>query len=239
MKTEFKYLLLIILLSFGLSSITLSLIHLQSFIPQFFTLAMLDSINPCTFVVYTIFLIALSVKGLPKRALYTVGLAFIFAVYASYYTLGIGLIILTGKIPTSWAGYLAIGFGAYEIITGLLEKSRTVGKGRLRKLAFSTEATIVGGLILGFTVSTTLLPCSMGPYIVFNTIISKMKALAYLLLALYNLIFVLPLFIILFAMGSLSESKEFSRAMVRHSRELSVIAGILLIGIGIWVLFKF
>ncbi|CAB49916.1 cytochrome c biogenesis CcdA family protein [Pyrococcus abyssi] len=236
MKAEFKYLLLIILLSFGLSSIILSSINLTNFIPQFFTLAIVDSVNPCTFVVYTIFLIALSVKGLPKRALYVVGLAFIFAVYLSYYTLGIGLMILTGKIPVKWAGYLAIAFGVYEIVTGILEKSRTVGKGRLRKLAFSTQATVIGGIILGFAVSTTLLPCSMGPYIVFNTIISKMKALAYLLLALYNLIFVLPLFVILFAMGSLRESKNFSREMVKHSRELSVIAGILLIGIGVWVL---
>ncbi|AFK22424.1 cytochrome c biogenesis CcdA family protein [Pyrococcus sp. ST04] len=236
MKSELKYLLLIIIISFGLSSITLSLINLTNFIPQFFTLAIVDSVNPCTFVVYTIFLIALSVKGLPKRALYVVGLAFILAVYVSYYTLGVGLMIITGKIPVSWAGYLAITFGIYEIVTGALEKPRTVGKGKLRKLAFSTEATIVGGLILGFAVSTTLLPCSMGPYVVYATIVSKMRALAYLLLALYNLIFVLPLFIILFAMGSLSESKKFSRAMVKHSRELSIIAGILLIGIGVWVL---
>ncbi|AEC52595.1 hypothetical protein PNA2_1680 [Pyrococcus sp. NA2] len=237
MKSEFKYLLAIILISFGLSSISLTLLGLVNFIPQFLTLALIDSVNPCTFVVYTIFLIALSIKGLPKRRLYLLGLAFIFAVYISYYTLGVGLVLITGKIPIKWAGYLAIAFGVYTIVTGLLEKSRTVGKGKLRKLAFSTEATIVGGLLLGFVVSTTLLPCSMGPYVVYATIVSKMKLLAYFLLALYNLIFVLPLFIILFAMGSLSESKEFSRAMVRHSRELSVISGILLVGLGVWILF--
>lgn len=236
MKKEAKYLLLIVLISFGLSSLILGLLGLASFIPQFFTLAIVDSINPCTFVVYTIFLIALSVKNLPKRAIYVIGLSFIFAVYLSYYTLGVGLMIITGKIPVTWAGYLAIAFGLYEIVTGILEKSRTVGKGKLRKLAFSTEATIVGGIILGLTVSTTLFPCSMGPYVVYATIVSKMKALAYVLLGLYNLVFVFPLFVILFAMGSLRESKEFSQAMVRHSRELSVIAGILLIGIGLWVL---
>ncbi|MEO2151395.1 MAG: cytochrome c biogenesis protein CcdA, partial [Thermococcus sp.] len=62
------------------------------------------------------------------------------------------------------------------------------------------------------------------------------EALAFLLLALYNVIFVLPLVVILLAMGSVSESKRFSQAMVRHSMELSVVAGLLLIGIGVWVL---
>ena len=121
-------------------------------------------------------------------------------------------------------------------MTGILEKSRTVGKGKLRKLAFSVEGTMVGGLILGFMVSLTLLPCSMGPYVVYATIVSKMKLLAYLMLALYNLIFVLPLFVILFGMGSLTDSKSFSRTIVKHSRELSVVSGILLIGIGAWIL---
>ncbi|BAA30339.1 cytochrome c biogenesis CcdA family protein [Pyrococcus horikoshii] len=236
MKREIKYLLIIIGIAFGLSSLSLGLLGLSKFIPQFFSLAILDSINPCTFVVYTIFLIALSVKGLPKKSLYIVGLAFIVAVYISYYSLGVGLVIITGKIPVSWAGYLAVILGIYNIVTGILEKSRTVGKGKLRKLAFSVEGTMVGGLILGFMVSLTLLPCSMGPYVVYATIVSKMKLLAYLMLALYNLIFVLPLFVILFGMGSLTDSKSFSRTIVKHSRELSVVSGILLIGIGAWIL---
>jgi len=37
-------------------------------------------------------------------------------------------------------------------------------------------------------------------------------------------------------MGSLVESKNFSRMMVRHGRELSVTAGMLLIAVGVWVL---
>ncbi|AEH24331.1 cytochrome c biogenesis CcdA family protein [Pyrococcus yayanosii] len=235
-KPELKYLLLILALSFGLSSLTLSALGMISFIPQFLALALTDSVNPCTFVVYTIFLIALSVKGLPKGKVYLVGLLFIMAVYISYYTLGVGLVILAGKIPTVWAGYLAMAFGLYTAVTGLFEKSRVVGKGKLRKLAFSTEATVAGALLLGFAVSTTLLPCSMGPYVVYAAIISKSGALAYLLLALYNIIFVLPLFVILFAMGSLSESKAFSRAMVKHSRELSLLSGFLLVLLGLWIL---
>ncbi len=236
-KTEVKYLLLILALSFGISSMVLYLLGMEWFIPQFLALALGDSINPCTFVVYTLFLIALSVRGLSRRRLYIVGLSFIVAVYVSYYTLGLGLSLIAGRIPLRWAGYFALIFGAYTILTGIMERSRVVGKGLVRKRAFSEKATVVGGLILGLTVSTTLLPCSAGPYLVYAAVISRTSTpMVLLMLALYNLIFVLPLTVILLTMGGLRESKEFSRAMVRHSPELSVVAGTLLIGMGIWLL---
>jgi len=237
MRSEIKYLVFIILLSIGLSSTILTLLGMTYFIPQFLAYSLSDSINPCTFVVYTFFLIALSVKGLTRKQLYLVGLFFILAVYISYYLIGIGLSLVVGRIPKEWSGYMAVIFGTYTMITGVLERSRTLGKGRLRKFAFSTRATILGAITLGFLVSTTLLPCSMGPYLVYESVVAHLtRALVLLLLALYNLVFVLPLFVILFATGSLRESKEFSRTMVRHSRELSVLSGFLLMTVGAWLL---
>jgi len=237
MRSEIKGLALIILASFGISSLALWALGMTGFIPQFFTLAMTDSINPCTFVIYTMLLIALSVREVSKRRLYLVGAAFIAAVYISYYLLGVGLLYFAGHLPLWVAGVAAIVFGAYTIATGLMEKSRIADKKGVKKRIFSSDATAVGAFTLGIIVSTTLLPCSAGSYLVYAIIISKAgEALALLLLALYNLVFVLPLVIILLAMGSVTESKRFSQAMVRRSRELSVVAGILLIAIGVWVL---
>ncbi|AEK72467.1 transmembrane electron transport protein [Thermococcus sp. 4557] len=237
MRSEIKGLALIVLASFGISSLALWALGMTGFIPQFFTLAMTDSINPCTFVIYTMLLIALSVREVSKRRLYLIGAAFIAAVYISYYLLGVGLLYFAGYLPLWVAGVAAIIFGAYTIVTGLMEKSRIADKKGVKKRIFSSDATAVGAFTLGIIVSTTLLPCSAGSYLVYAIIISKAgKVLAFLLLALYNLVFVLPLVIILLAMGSVTESKRFSQAMVRRSRELSVVAGILLIAIGVWVL---
>ncbi|ASJ14243.1 cytochrome C biogenesis protein CcdA [Thermococcus radiotolerans] len=237
MRSEIKGLALIVLASFGISSLALWALGMSGFIPQFFTLAMTDSINPCTFVIYTMLLIALSVREISKRRLYLIGAAFIAAVYISYYLLGVGLLYFAGYLPLWVAGVAAIIFGAYTIATGLMEKSRIADKKGVKKRIFSSDATAVGAFTLGIIVSTTLLPCSAGSYLVYAIIISKAgEALAFLLLALYNLVFVLPLVIILLAMGSVTESKRFSQAMVRRSRELSVVAGILLIAIGVWVL---
>lgn len=110
-----------------------------------------------------------------------------------------------------------------------MERSRIGGdKGEIRRRMFRSDATALGGAFTlgGVIVSTTLLPCSAGSYLVYAIIISRTgKALAFLLLALYNVVFVLPLVVILLAMGSVTESKRFSQAMVRRSRELSVVAG--------------
>jgi len=237
MRGEIKGLAVILLTSFGVSSLALWALGMTGFIPQFFTLAMTDSINPCTFVIYTMLLIALSVREISRRRLYLIGTAFIVAVYVSYYFLGVGLLYFAGYLPLWVAGVTAIAFGVYTIITGLMEKSRVWDKSKIRRKIFSSDATAIGAFTLGVIVSTTLLPCSAGSYLVYAIIISKAgKALAFLLLALYNLIFVLPLVVILLAMGSVTKSKRFSQAMVRKSRELSVIAGMLLIAIGIWVL---
>ncbi|AMQ19267.1 electron transporter [Thermococcus peptonophilus] len=237
MRGEIKLLLVILGLSFGISALALYLLGIPGFIPQFYALSMSDSINPCTFVIYTMLLIALSVRNVEKKQLYIVGSAFILAVYISYYLLGVGLLYLGQYIPLWFAGFLAIAFGVYTIVTGIMEKSRIADKKGIRRKMFSTEATFLSSFFLGVVVSTTLLPCSAGSYLVYATIISHgSRALAFLLLALYNIIFVLPLVLILLTMGSISESKRFSQALVRHSRELSVVAGILLIGIGVWVL---
>ncbi len=230
------YLTVTVIISVGLSSVFLVLLGMPDFIPKFLALSLSDSINPCTFAVYTMLLIALSVRGLGGRAFYLVGISFISAVYISYYTLGLGLAFLAGRVPLRWAAYFAIAFGAYTVLTGIYERSRVGGKRTLRKLAFSRGGSVVGAMLLGFFVSTTLLPCSAGPYIVYAAIISRSPEMVPVLLALYNAVFILPLLLILLAFGSLRERKDVSRAMVRHSGELSVVSGVLIAVIGFWLL---
>ena len=237
-RNEIKALLLIISLSFGLTVVVLSLIHQQSMIFPLISLAVSDSINPCTFVIYTMFLIALSLKeGISKRRVYAIGLAFVVAIYISYYLLGVGLVVFTKSIPTWIAGVVSIIFGAYTVITGYLEKSRVAGKKKVRKSIFRQEASILGAFAVGVMVSFTLLPCSAGSYLIYAILISKIgKALTWILLGLYNLIFVLPLLVILFTVGSITESKSLSQKIVQRSKELSILAGSALIILGIYVL---
>ncbi|RLF77349.1 cytochrome c biogenesis protein CcdA, partial [Thermococci archaeon] len=181
----------------------------------------------------------LSVKEVSKRRIYAVGLAFVAAIYISYYVLGVGLVVFSTSIPTWVAGILAIIFGLYTLVTGYMERSRIAGKKEARRKIFSKDATIIGAFTLGIIVSFTLLPCSAGSYLIYAILISKVGGLVYVLLALYNLLFILPLIIILFVMGSISESKSVSQKLVQRSRELSMFAGAILIAIGLWVLYAY
>lgn len=240
MKKDIEALFVILLMSFGISSVVLYSLGLSWFIPQFLALALSDSINPCTFVIYTMLLIALSVKEVSKRQIYIVGMSFVAAIYVSYYLLGLGLVVFATTIPTWVAGILAIAFGLYTMITGYMERSRIGDKKETRRKIFSRDATLIGAFTLGVIVSFTLLPCSAGSYLVYAILISKAgRTLIFLLLALYNLLFVLPLIVILFVMGGISESKTVSRKLVQRSRELSVAAGLVLVAIGIWVLLEY
>ncbi|HDD31800.1 MAG TPA: cytochrome c biogenesis protein CcdA, partial [Thermococcus litoralis] len=84
MRSEIKVLLLIILSSIGLTAGILSILGLRDLIYPLLALAGADSINPCTFVIYTMLLIALSLKeNISKRRIYAVGLAFVAAIYIS------------------------------------------------------------------------------------------------------------------------------------------------------------
>ncbi len=240
MKKDIEALSAILLMSFGVSSVALYSLGFSWFIPQFLALALSDSINPCTFVIYTMLLIALSVKEVSKRQIYIVGMSFVAAIYISYYLLGLGLVVFATTIPTWVAGILAIAFGLYTMITGYMERSRIGSKKEARRKIFSRDATLIGAFTLGVIVSFTLLPCSAGSYLVYAILISKTgRLLIFLLLALYNLLFVLPLIVILFVMGGISESKSVSQKLVQRSKELSIAAGAALVAIGIWVLLRY
>ncbi len=230
--------LAIVLSPFLVSILILLHLNMLNMFYPLISLALSDSINPCTFVIYTMFLVALSVKEMgDTRKIYPVGLTFILAIYISYFLLGVGLTFFSKVIPVWVAGVLAICFGGYTIITGLLEKSR-VDKSSARKAIFSSECTVIGAFTLGFVISFTLLPCSAGSYMVYAILISRLSlTLTIILLLAYNLIFVLPLLIILLLMGGLNEATGVSRFFVKHGRVISVIAGTILVALGFYILF--
>lgn len=81
-------------------------------------LAAADSINPCTFMVFAALL--LSVAGISGRgAAAKVAVAFVAAVFISYFLLGLGLVNFVGYF--SWARYLV---GAAAVLAGGYEASK-------------------------------------------------------------------------------------------------------------------
>ena len=205
-----------------------------------------DSVNPCTFSVFTaLLLLTMYVGGRGRMVLN--GLAFISAIYLAYYLLGLGLIKMFAAIPWLKYAVIALGLtvGGYEVFTSLggkfkspLPKAFREATSKLIDKA-SSATTAPLAFAAGLIISFTLLPCSSGPYLVATSLIADLPLAERLaLLGIYNLVFIAPLVLILLAMGVAEKKvrKKIKEWRTRHLHILNAIAGGLLILISFWAL---
>lgn len=209
--------------------------------------AAIDSINPCAIGVLILMMsVVLSGKGSIRRMLFLGGL-YVFAVFLTYLIAGLGLIYFLSSVPLFITEYLSIFVGLIIIGAGIFEIKDFFwyGKGfslhiptmfinKINSLAKNT--TVPGVILLGAFVSAVELPCTGAPYLAIITILSlNFDFTAFLLLVLYNVIFVAPLIfmLILVATGvklqSLKKFKQDTRGYMR------LFIGLLLIALG-WLL---
>ncbi|ABL78197.1 cytochrome c biogenesis protein [Thermofilum pendens] len=225
-------------------------------------LAALDSVNPCTFMVFSALLLAASAFSGRRKAA-TTAAAFILAVYLCYFLLGLGLVRVVASLPvlrfllvalTALMGvYMLLkslgiqGFvaGALTPLTSikplrsLSERVNTIQKVLLEE---ARKGSIALGFAAGALVSFTLLPCSSGPYLVASVLLARLPALTGLaLLAVYNLVFVLPLVAIAAAVilgGRLLLALESSTLKINLARRLlDALLGVALLLLSAWILY--
>jgi cytochrome c biogenesis protein CcdA/glutaredoxin len=214
--------------------------------------AIVDAINPCAFAVLIILLgTILSIKS-RKKAIYS-GIAFSVAIFLSYLLMGIGIYSAVRATGITHAFYavvaiLAIFLGLFNLkdylwygkwfIMEVPLRWRPKMKSLLRKVT-----SIPGAFLIGIIVSLFLLPCTSGPYIVILGLLAKTSTrnYAFSLLLLYNLIFVLPMLIITFAVSfGLTTTEKAEQWRTKNLKRLHLIAGIiiLLLGIGMLIAMK-
>ena len=213
--------------------------------------AALDAINPCEFAILILLMGSLLLnEGQRKKALYT-GLSFVAAVFIAYFAMGIGILQFIRSYTLSFAGYFYNIVGGLAIILGLLNIKDYFwygGGGFLMEVPRSWRpkmhnlilkiTTPVGGFIIGLLITLFLLPCTSGPYMVILGMLATKatfaKALGYLIF--YNLIFIAPMLAIVLAMyfGLSSEKAEAWRK--DKLRLLHLIAGVVLLILGIVIL---
>jgi len=206
------------------------------------SLALVDSINPCTIYLYTLLLVAASLsaiaieKRVNKRRIIAVGLSFALAVMVGYILLGLGLLTVMASLPRILFVVIGVGFGLWVIYSAFTGKEKVIAKGRMVKLLPKASKSIALSIALGLLATFTLLPCSAGPYIVFTGIASKLPLIhAVPLLLLYNTIFILPLIAVLIAILLGISRARIRELIIKHNRTLSIIAGTLLITISIYI----
>ena len=209
--------------------------------------SIVDAINPCAFAVLIILMSTILVIGNSKRALLA-GIAFSSSIFISYFLMGLGLYKAFGIGGFSTELFKFLGWIA--IILGLLNLKDYFwyGKGFLMEVPISWRPKMkallksvtspIGAFFVGFLVSLFLLPCTSGPYIVILGMlaekVNQAKAIGYLFL--YNIIFILPMLLITFAVYKGFDPNKAEEIRQKRLKVLHLIAGIILIAMGIIIL---
>ena len=208
------------------------------------SLALIDAINPCALAVLSLMLITiLAYNPQKKRNVLLAGLAFVLSVFIMY--LLYGLIIIRSfqiiQALTSIRIWLYQALGAGAIVLGVLKlkdffRAQAVCNttSKVNKI-ISKITSPMGAFVVGAFVTIFLLPCTIGPYIICGGILCSLDILkAFPLLLLYNIVFVLPMLImVLIIYFGLSKINDISSWQARNIKYLDLIAGLIVIVLGI------
>nr|EGQ40750.1 MAG: cytochrome c biogenesis protein [Candidatus Nanosalinarum sp. J07AB56] len=218
-------------------------------------LAVTDSINPCAIAVLLVLMGSILGENLEnQRRAALSGLAFVGGVFSAYLLMGV---ILVAGVKGA-AGLTSIGmesiysfFGVFAILAGALNLKDWYSHGlggfavevpfswRPKMKSYLRSVTgPAGAFAVSLLVSLFLLPCTSGPYFVAGGMLADMSWSAALpLLAAYNLIFVAPMLGILGAIALTStQIEEIKDWRENNIERLHLIAGLILIGLGLFLL---
>ncbi len=226
-------------------------INIDPTLPVVTGAAFVDSINPCAIAVLLILLAALLATGDKKRAVRT-GLAFVAALYLTYFALGVGLIgiiNLSGfaEIFHRSIGILAVVIGVLNIKDyfwygggGFVMEIPRRWRPKLKKM-LSKATTPISAFFIGMLVTLFELPCTGGPYVFVLGLLSQNKSWVQIIpiLLFYNFVFILPLLalsiLIYFGYSTVEKANLWKE---RNMQVLHLVAGIIMVVLGVWVYFS-
>jgi len=211
-------------------------------VPSIVIAAIIDSINPCAFAVLIILLAYLTSLG-ERRRIALVGCTYIATVFVVYFVAGLGL--LTVVQQTGLTGIVFTFAAVVAILAGLINIAEVLLKREIFTLAipasqkgaidrYIKKASVPSAIVLGALVSMVELPCTGGIYLAILGLLGNrmtlVEGIPYLLL--YNLIFVLPLVLILVVMywGGTPERMEAFQA--GSKRWVRLVMGIVMVALG-------
>jgi hypothetical protein len=211
-------------------------------------LAGLDSFNPCAFFVL-LFLMSLMVHARSRPRMLTIGGIFVMIsglVYFLFMSAWLNLFIVVGQVRwmTLAAGILAITLASINIKDFFWDKrgvSLSISDGakpklfaRMRGLLSTDNITtmMIGTIFLAVTANTYELLCTAGFPMIYTRVLTLEKlpqSSYYLYLVLYNIIYVIPLFIIVITFVLTLGSRKLKES---EGRTLKLMSGTMMLGLG-------
>ncbi|MBM3199801.1 hypothetical protein FJZ53_02600 [Candidatus Woesearchaeota archaeon] len=208
---------------------------------------LVDGINPCAFAVLLFLLTFLLGISSTRKRMIKAGIAYIVAVYATYLLAGLGL--LTAIQISGMSRIIVKAAAVFALFAGLvnIKDYFWYGKGFSLEIPkskkgvieeWTKKANMPAAIVLGFLVSMFELPCTGGVYLAIlamlaNTV-TKAVALGYLLV--YNVMFILPLVIILLLVTKGMKAEHIESWRNAKKNWMRLVMGLLLVLLGVGML---
>lgn len=174
------------------------------FLPVLISSALVDSVNPCAFSVLILTIAFLASLGMVRKQVLAIGGTYIAGIFTVYFLVGVGLLQvlnifgvphILGKIGAT----ILILFGISVILSYLFPsfpiKFKIPDSAHTPMAKLINRASLPAAFLLGAFVGIFEFPCTGGPYLMVLGLLHDKTTvgIGLVYLALYNLIFILPL----------------------------------------------
>lgn len=215
----------------------------QWLLPLVVVAALVDSINPCAFSILLVTIAFLFSVGKQRSGVLELGSSYVLGIFLVYALIGLGLLQamhlfhtphFMGKVGAA----LLILLGVIALLNHYVPQFPVrlgVPKAVHTRIALLMEkASIPSAFVLGGLVGICEFPCSGGPYVMVLGLLHDRgtfaSGLGYLFL--YNLVFVLPLIVILLIASDRTLTDKVREWKTRENSRMRVVGGLSMVGLG-------
>lgn len=219
-------------------------------LPLVLAAGLFDSLNPCAIAILLIFIALMFTLKRARLAVIGMGVVYISAVLVSYFAIGLGILKIVNLFGIP---HILSYVGAWVVIViGMIGLAEFFFPSKIRILSiplkprqiiahWATKATIPAAAISGLLVGIFEFPCSGAIYLavigLLNAKETFIKGIAYLIL--YNLMFILPLIVILIITSNRAVTERLINADEQNSGKIRLISALIMIAIGASILIWF
>jgi len=219
-------------------------------LPLVLSTGLLDSLNPCAISLLLIYIALMFTLEKERKAILVFGAFYIGAIYITYFLLGLGLLRVfhlfgVPGLILQIGAWLAILFGILNLkeyfFPNLPVHIRMPYSVRQKANDIAYKASIPAAIMLGVLVGITEFPCSGAVYL---TIVAYLQAKETLLsgalyLAIYNLMFVLPLMVIYLVASNRIIVEKIINAQEKLGKKMHLILAALMLALGTFLIVLF
>lgn len=219
----------------------------QWLLPLIFVSALIDSVNPCAFSILLLTIAFLFSIGKLRSKILQIGVFYILGIFLVYVLIGLGILqtlhlFNTPHFMAKASSLLLIALGAINVINEFFPsfpiKLKIPSSAHHKMSELAEKASLPSAFLLGTLVGLCEFPCTGGPYLMVLGFLhdkeTYIRGLGYLIL--YNLIFILPLVIILLLAGNKRLALKIQEKHQKDKRFLRLWGGIGMVILGLFIL---